>query len=123
MGRKETKERKQAAQQGVILSPANPVQKEFIESTARETLMDGGVGSSKTYGGLIRLLLLADAYPGSRWFAARQIYKDLMATTKASFDNLVPKGWVEKDSLGLTKLTNGSEIIWAHLDDYDIQSL
>ena len=107
----------------IILKPSNEVQKAFVNCTARESLMDGGVGSSKTYGGLIKLLLLADHYPGSRWFVARQFYKDLMNTTKASFDKLIPKGWVVHEVMGLTTLANGSEIIWAHLDDYDIKSL
>ena len=88
----------------VTFKPANPVQREFINSTAREQLMDGGVGSGKTVGGIIKLLLLANAYPGSRWFVGRQFYKDLIATTKKTFERIVPEGWVKKDSLNITTL-------------------
>lgn len=102
---------------------ANPEQDEFIYSGCRETLADGGVGSGKTIGGIIRLLLLAERYPGSRWFVARQTYKDLTQTTRKSFDRICPPGWVIRDVLNEMTLFNGSEIVWAHLDEYDIKTL
>src|SRR5574337_681014 len=102
---------------------ANPEQGDLIYSTARETLIDGGVGSGKTVGGVTRLLLLADAYPGSRWFVARQYYKDLVQTTRKTFSRLCPAAWIKRDVLNETTLFNGSEIVWAHLDEYDIKSL
>jgi hypothetical protein len=117
------KERKAAIKEGLSLKPANPVQKDFILCTKREQLMDGGVGSGKTIGGLIKLLLLANKYPGSSWFVARQTYKDLIATTKKSFEKIVPKGWVVKDVLNVTTLWNGSTISWNHLDDFDLKTL
>lgn len=102
---------------------ANPEQDEFIFSTIRETLADGGVGSGKTLGGIIRLLLLAEKYPGSRWFVGRQTYKDLTQTTRKSFDRVCPPGWIIRDVLNEMTLFNGSEIVWAHLDEYDIKTL
>lgn len=114
---------KKQAPDGIKVEPANPVQAAFIACTTRESVFDGGVGAGKTVGGLYKLLLLADAYPGSRWFVGRQIYKDLLATTKKTFDRIVPKGWVKKDSLNITTLWNSSEISWNHLDDYDLKSL
>src|SRR5579871_1731180 len=107
---KESKERAAAVREGLTVKPANPVQRDFILCTKREQLMDGGVGSGKTIGGLIKLLLLANKYPGSRWFVARETYKDLIATTKKSFEKIVPKGWILKESLNITTLWNGSEI-------------
>lgn len=108
---------------GIKVEPANPIQAAFIACTARESVMDGGVGAGKTVGGIYKLLLLADAYPNSRWFVGRQIYKDLVATTQKTFDRIVPKGWVKKHALNITTLWNGSEISWNHLDDYDLKSL
>jgi hypothetical protein len=102
---------------------ANAEQREFVLSTARETLADGGVGSGKTLGGIMRLLLLAEAYPHSRYFIARQYYKDLMQTTRKSFNRICPAGWVIRDVSSEMTLFNGSEIIWAHLDEYDIKTL
>ena len=102
---------------------ANPQQEEFVLSTARETLADGGVGSGKTIGGLTRLLILAERFPGSRWFVARQTYKDLTQTTRKSFDRICPPGWIKRDVLNEMTLFNGAEIIWAHLDEYDIKTL
>src|SRR5579859_6375526 len=109
--------------EGIRVEPANPIQAAFIVCTARESVMDGGVGAGKTVGGIYKLLLLADAYPNSRWFVGRQIYKDLIATTKKTFDRITPKGWVKKEALNITTLYNGSEISWNHLDDYDLKSL
>lgn len=102
---------------------ANPQQEEFVLSVQRETLADGGVGSGKTIGGIIRLLILAEKYPGSRWFVARQTYKDLTQTTRKSFDRICPPGWIVRDVLNEMTLFNGSEIVWAHLDEYDIKTL
>lgn len=109
--------------EGIKVEPANPIQAAFIACTARESVMDGGVGAGKTVGGIYKLLLLADAYPNSHWFVGRQIYKDLIATTKKTFDRIVPKGWIKKEALNITTLHNGSEISWNHLDDCDLKSL
>ncbi len=102
---------------------ANDLQEEYTLSCARETLADGGIGSSKTFGGIMRLLMLAERYPGSRWFVARQTYKDLTQTTRKTFDRVCPPGWIIRDVLSEMTLFNGSEIVWAHLDEYDIKTL
>src|SRR5574341_995739 len=72
---------------------ANPMQEDFALCPTRESLMDGGVGSGKTIGGIIKLLMLAEAYPGSRWFVARQFYKDLIQTTRKTFQRFCPLDW------------------------------
>lgn len=102
---------------------ANKEQEEFVMSTARETLADGGVGSSKTFGAIMRLLLLAGNWPYSRWFVGRQTYKDLTQTTRKTFERICPPGWVIRDTLGEMTLFNKAEIIWAHLDEYDLKTL
>lgn len=115
--------KKRKLPESIKVEPANPIQAAFIACSTRESVFDGGVGAGKTVGGLYKLLLLADAYPNSRWFVGRQVYKDLLATTKKTFDRIVPKGWVKKDALNITYMHNGSEISWNHLDDYDLKSL
>jgi len=102
---------------------ANEQQEEYTLSTARETLADGGIGSSKTFGAIMRLLILAEKFPYSRWFVGRQTYKDLTQTTRKTFDRICPPGWIVRDVLGETTLFNGAEILWAHLDEYDIKTL
>ncbi len=76
---------------------ANAQQEDYVLSTCRETLADGGVGSSKTFGGIMRLLILAERYPRSRWFVARQTYKDLTQTTRKTFERICPPGWIKRD--------------------------
>ncbi len=102
---------------------ANAQQEDYVLSTCRETLADGGVGSSKTFGGIMRLLILAERYPRSRWFVARQTYKDLTQTTRKTFERICPPGWIKRDVLSEMTLFNGTEIVWAHLDEYDIKTL
>ena len=108
---------------GQIFEFANDVQRNFALCSTRESLCDGGVGSGKTIGGIIKLLLLAEHYPGSRWFVARQTYKDLCITTRKTFQRFCPASWITRDVQNEIELFNGSEIIWAHLDEYDIKTL
>jgi hypothetical protein len=89
-------------------------------------MFDGGVGNGKTTGGLMRLLILAREFPGSRWVVARQTYKTLMNTTRKTFDRLCPPAWIKRDVKEEMVLANGSEINWMHLDEMnegDLRSL
>lgn len=102
--------------------PASEIQKAYIVNNRRESIFDGGVGNGKSTGGIIRLLILADAFPGSRWVIARQTYKTLMSTTYKTFERLCPPKWVTRD-VGQHQpnmvLHNGSELLWLHLDEFD----
>ncbi len=109
---------------------ANPTQREFIFNTFTESVFDGGIGNGKTTGGLMRLLYLAVAYPGSRWVVARQEWKILKNTTYKTFHAKVcPKELIASNTGEVsgndpkTILTNGSEIIWMHLDVMDTKGL
>jgi hypothetical protein len=110
-------------QRQTIFEPASTVQHDYIWSTKREAMFDGGVGNGKTTGGLIRLLILAREFPGSRWVVARQTYKTLMNTTRKTFDKLCPPGWITRDVKENMIMANGTEILWLHLDEMDEQSL
>lgn len=107
-----------------IFTPTNPLQEAFIWNNARLSCMDGGVASSKTTAGLIRLLILASEFPRSRWVVFRQTYIDLTHTTRRTFkDKVCPRGWITRDVKELTTLANGAEITWMHLDAMTEQSL
>lgn len=80
-------------------------------------MFDGGIGNGKTTGGIIRLLILANEFPGARFVIARQTYKTLMNTTKKTFDKVCPPHWIKRDVKELTEFHNGAEINWLHLDD------
>ena len=122
-GRKASDRFQEASTANQVFEFANELQKDYALCTSRESLIDGGVGSSKTVGGIIKLLLLAEAYPGSRWFVARQTYKDLCITTRKTFERFCPPDWIKRNVLNETQFFNDTEIIWAHLDEYDIKTL
>jgi len=103
----------------IEFKPANPVQHDFIWNFKRESIFDGGIGNGKTTGGVMRLLILAQEFPGSRWVIARQTYKDLMNTTRKTFDKVCPSAWIKRDVKESMTLVNGSEILWFHLDEMD----
>src|SRR3989304_2530372 len=108
---------------------ANKFQEDFIWNQYPESAFDGGVGNGKTTGGLIRLLILATEFPGSRWVVARKFWVDLERTTqKTFFEKVCPREWYDpkrggQKVLGKVKLINGSEILWLHLDTMDERSL
>lgn len=99
-----------------------PKQIEFITSTAKFSCFAGAFGSGKSYAGCLRGLLLSQ-YPGNRGLIGRNTYVELRQTTRASFFELCPpeyydeaRGGQWKPSENLLKLTNGSEILFMHLD-------
>lgn len=104
-------------QNEILWEPANQTQDDFIWSTKRESVFDGGVGNGKTTGGIIRLLILAQEFPGSRFVIARQTFKTLMNTTRKTFDKVCPAHWIKRDVKENMTLINGSEILWIHLDE------
>jgi hypothetical protein len=107
----------------VLFEPASEIQESYIWNTKREAMFDGGVGNGKTTGGLMRLLILAREFPGSRWVVARQTYKTLINTTKKTFEKVCPGEWVSRDVKENMLLANGSEILWLHMDDLDENDL
>jgi len=110
----------------IVFEPASEIQESYIWNTKRESMFDGGVGNGKTTGGLMRLLILAREFPGSRWVVARETFKTLMNTTRKTFDRLCPSKWITRDVKENMTLANGSEILWLHLDEMsenDMKSL
>lgn len=115
--------KKEKVPDGVKFQPANSVQQDFIWCTKRESMFDGGVGNGKTTGGLMKLGILATEFPGSRWVVARQTYKDLMNTTRKTFDKVFPHQWIKREVRESMTLFNDSEILWLHLDEMSDSAL
>lgn len=107
----------------ILFEPANDTQDDFIWCTKRESMFDGGIGNGKTTGGIMKLLILAREFPGSRWVIARQEYKTLNATTRKTFYKVCPPEWIKRDVKEEMTLANDSEILWMHLDDMDEKTL
>jgi hypothetical protein len=81
----------------------------------------GGVGSGKTWVGILKLLYLLDQYPGSRGVIVRQRFQQLKKTTSATLWKLLPKDHIARrnDNEGMLTLTNGSQLLLMHLDKAD----
>jgi hypothetical protein len=114
---------KKARSDEILFEPASEIQEAYIWGTRRESMFDGGVGNGKTTGGLMRLLILAREFPGSRWVVARQTYKTLINTTRKTFDRVCPAHWIKRDVKESMTLQNDSEILWLHMDDLDENDL
>ena len=110
-----------------LFEPVNEVQDAFIWNTSRESVADGGIGNGKTSGGVERVIILASRFPGSRYVIFRQEYKMLMQTTRKTFERICPLKWEKSgpspSNQYTSKLVNGSEIHWMHMDEADEKTL
>ena len=97
------------------------VQDKFFTAGPAPCLFMGGVGSGKSYVGILKLLWLLDTYPGSRGVVVRQKFSTLKKTTAATLHQLLPRQKVARrnDNEGIVYLTNGSQLILLHLDKAD----
>jgi hypothetical protein len=90
-------------------------------------LLSGGYGAAKTFTACFKALFLSDTFPNNRGLIARRVWDDLRKTTMATFFKLCPdSAWSQgrrSDTEKVLRLNNGSEIIWAHLDDPETENL
>lgn len=100
----------------------NPKQADFVTSTAKFACYSGGFGSGKTLAGCLKGLILSK-YPGNRGLIGRYTYPELRSTTRKTLFELCPADWYDekqggqwKPSENLLRFTNGSEILFMHLD-------
>ena len=114
----------------IQLSFVNPTQEEFYYCTKRNQLFSGGYGNGKSYGGSMKAITLLSTFPKYKIAISRYRAKDLVASTMATFFKLCPPelynesyGGRRNDREGYTRLINGSEIEWIHLDDYSEETL
>ncbi len=89
-------------------------------------VLSGGFNAAKTVTLILKMLYVADLYPGYRWLIARKVWDELRKTTLSSLFKFVPPRAYEKgrrsDTEKILELNNGSSFIYCHLDDPDIDS-
>ncbi|HYE85944.1 MAG TPA: hypothetical protein VEA16_06295 [Vicinamibacterales bacterium] len=112
-----------------VLDWASPVQRAAVRYGPFPMLASGGFGSGKTYAGCLKGLWLSDVFPRNRGLIFRTVAKELRATTMATFKKICPPsaydapdaGWNRME--GLTRLNNGSEILWLGLDNPELEDI
>jgi phage terminase large subunit-like protein len=92
-----------------------PAQVEFWRSAARYRGFVGGVGSGKTFAGVIEILRMP---PGSRGIVVAPTYGMMRDASQATFFEIVPPGLIASHHKQEqhTILTNGTEIFWRSAD-------
>jgi hypothetical protein len=92
-----------------------PYQRRFFGSTARYPCFAAGWGTGKTMCGLLKGVLLSQAYRGNLGLVVRRVYKDLRDSTVQDFERYtrvpVPMSSAE------VQFPNGSKILFRHGDD------
>lgn len=87
----------------------------------------GGWGAGKTWDACLKALWLSDTFPKNRGVIARVVGKELRATTMVTFFKLCqPSAYQHgrrNDQEGLLQLNNGSEILFLHLDDPNMEGI
>jgi hypothetical protein len=104
---------------------ASPTQRAVFKWGPTPMLAAGGFGASKTYATCLKALWLSDVYPGNRGVIGRRVWDELKKTTMATFFKLCPPeawshGGRRADSDKVLRLNNGSEILWLHLNQTDV---
>lgn len=104
---------------------ANPAQRAFYYSTARNQCFSGGFNNGKTYAGCLKIFTLLITFPNYRACIARQTFADLKKTTIQTFFKICPKELVARynEQDGYLELVNGSAVYFMHLDKVDESSL
>lgn len=106
---------------------ASDVQRQVFEYGPYPVCASGGWGASKTWAFCLKALWLSDTFPKNRGVIARQVGKELRATTMQTFYKLCPPSAYQfgrrNDQDGSLVLNNGSEILWVHLDNPETQGL
>lgn len=111
-----------------VVDFAGPKQKEAFEYGPAPLVLSGAFNSAKTVTFCLKMLYVADLYPGYRWLIARKVWDELKKTTLSSFFKFCPRQAYEphgrrSDQEKILELNNGSSFIYAHLDDTDVLTL
>ncbi len=106
---------------------ASPMQAAGFAHGPTPQCLSGGWGSGTTWVGCMKALWLSDTFPKNRGVIFRKVGKELRATTMATFFKLCPEAAYKQgkrnDQDGLLRLNNGSEILFLHLENPDIQGI
>lgn len=113
-----------SAPETVALDFAGPKLEEGFRHGPTPLLLHGAYNCAKTVTCCIKMLTIADLYPGYRWGVGRKIWDELRKTTMSSFFKFCPRrAWEpygrRSDTEKILELNNGSSFIWFHLDDPD----
>lgn len=105
----------------VPITFANPAQREFYYSIARNQCFSGGFNNGKTYAGCFKAFTLLSSFPNYRIAIARQTFADLKKTTMQTFFKICPRELLVRhnEQDGFTEFINKSCIYWLHLDKVD----
>ena len=103
----------------------NDFQENLFWERIRNQCGSGGFNNGKTYVMCQKALFLLLTFPNYRIVMARQLFKDLKATTMQTFFKVCPKELIltHDNQAGITVLINRSVIYWMHLDAFDEASL
>ncbi len=110
-----------------VLDLAGPKHFEAFNYPPVPLVLSGGFNSAKTVTLCLKMLAIADMFPGYRWLIARKVWDELRKTTLSSFFKFCPRqAWEpngrRSDTEKILVLNNGSSFIYAHLDDPEIDS-
>ena len=96
---------------------ANPAQRSFYYSNARNQCFSGGFNNGKTYAGCLKAFTLLSTFPKYRMCIARQTFADLKITTIQTFFKICPRELVARynEQDGFLELLNGSVVYFKHL--------
>jgi len=106
---------------------ASEKQREAFVHPPTPLCCSGGFGAAKTWALCFKALWLSETFPGNRGLIARKVWEDLKNTTLSSFFKICRpefynNGGARSDSQKFLRLNNGSEILWAHLDDIETEN-
>jgi hypothetical protein len=111
-------------QEPEMISFAGPKLEEAFRYGPAPLLLHGAYNSAKTVTLCLKMLYIADLYPGYRWFVGRKVWDELRKTTMSSFFKFCTRPMWEpngrrSDTEKILELNNSSSFIWGHLDDPD----
>ena len=106
---------------------ASPKQEEAFKFGPFPLCCSGGFGAAKTWALCLKALWLSDTFPNNRGLIGRKVWEELKHTTMSTFFKICPPILYAKgrrsDSEKILQLNNGSEILWAHLDDPETENV
>ena len=99
-------------------------QSEAFRSRSRYLLLDGGMGSGKTWTMVLDAIRHMEEVPGIRILFGRLDYQRLKRSAGADFYQLIPRGRLHRrnDVDNWCEHVNGSQLFWQHLGTPSIES-
>lgn len=93
---------------------ANERQMELLQADEREVLFGGAKRGGKTYGSIMKAMVLLASYPGNRGLVIRQSLPDVRETWIEEFLRIAPPGFVIDHNKNDKKITirNGSVLLY-----------